>query len=256
MTTISLSYNRTGNSLQPTTALLTAIVSVIALCHAYLPGRRIKVLNAVIRETRELYDDAAVSQADVLSDMGISSSLTLLERDVEELRMRVYIETTTVAEVLALIRGLSTDISMKIREAKELRALLTVVITPTGDLEKNEPRLHSDLDQASPFDSQMYEEDPRKPGSSRHSAAYLLTPVTNDVSKATTSKTASPTSRSFGKLFDLIASPRRPRRSAFRLISVMKKWFLFSDQKATDPVKLPTIQRPSGSLSSPVKASA
>ena len=51
-----------------------------------------------------------------------------LERNAEELKMRTYKATTTLAEVFASMCGLSKDISSTIREVKELRALLTLVV--------------------------------------------------------------------------------------------------------------------------------
>ncbi|KAF9010787.1 hypothetical protein BDQ17DRAFT_944029 [Cyathus striatus] len=107
-------------------AVASAFISVTLYSRSYLPGAQIKVLEKILKNTKEIYQEAEADCALPPGRRGTAtkSSLESLECCVNDLKVQAYNATSPFEEYMAMLRGLSRKIAQQIRRAKEFRAYL------------------------------------------------------------------------------------------------------------------------------------
>lgn len=128
--------------------LTTTIVSVVYFCHNYLPSAQLKVLDDVLRETRDFYEKA---RSDGLLPEPyaerVQANLSKLEDATADLRGCVYKCTTVLDEMFALAGGLSKKISRIAVHVKIVRSDIVTASEEMRDRRRRESAVVNDLEQ-------------------------------------------------------------------------------------------------------------
>ncbi|KAF9463065.1 hypothetical protein BDZ94DRAFT_1259982 [Collybia nuda] len=107
-------------------ALISAITSTILYYRAFLPTAQMKILDDLLRETKDIYVKAEAEGLlpGTLFRRQVCQQLTCFERSSDNLREDAYQATTPVDEYIGLMKGLSSKIIRISHDVKKLRSLL------------------------------------------------------------------------------------------------------------------------------------
>lgn len=105
-----------------------AVTSASAWCRAYFPSVQMKILDDLLRETRQIYEQADTENLFPSEKFRkrSKSMLASMEQRSLPLRESTYNATTVIHEFLALFNGLSLRIMQLSYRVKKLRACLHV----------------------------------------------------------------------------------------------------------------------------------
>jgi len=118
-----------------------AVTSASAWCRAYFPSVQMKILDDLLKETQEIYEQAETENlfpSEIFRKIS-KSMLASMEQRSLPLRKGTYNATTVIHEFLALFNGLSLRIIQLSYRVKKLRACLHA----TSEIERGKRRHRS-----------------------------------------------------------------------------------------------------------------